>query len=262
MMRQEAVWLDPAGLSTGADPRRKARFQLERDTFTPMVGLTELLLIYLLPAAVFVALWFLLAVLLYALVRFRVDVDLRYDLTRKYDDKQGLRSIAGQRFSAFYLAKLLAGDNCIQAVVLYRFSRFLIVHRLRLPAQALHAFSKFLTNLDIAPGADIGRGVYFYHGLGIVIGKRARIGRRALICQGVSIGGATIGEDVKLWAGAKIVGNVTIGDRSEVGANSVVIENVPPDSIVFGVPARLAGKSQGPKETKPAASPSVRARDT
>jgi serine O-acetyltransferase len=64
-----------------------------------------------------------------------------------------------------------------------------------------------------------------------------------IICQGAAIGGkTTIGDDVQIWPGAKILGEVTVGDRSEVGANAVVIKDVPPDSIVFGVPARLAGK--------------------
>jgi serine O-acetyltransferase len=203
----------------------------------------DLVVVYLLPVAALVALWLLVSVVCYALVRLKVDVNLSHDLLRKYSDKQGLPSMAGRKFSIVYAAKILAGDNCVQAVVLYRVARFLARHRLRLPAEMLHAFAKFLTHLDISPWAEIGPGVYFYHGLGTVVGKGASIGRRALICQGVSIGGATIGDDVKLWAGAKIVGPVTIGDRSAVGANAVVIASVPPDSVVFGIPARLAGKA-------------------
>jgi serine O-acetyltransferase len=214
-----------------------------------MLGLTatDLLVVYLIPVAAVVALWLLLAVLLYALVRLNIDVDLRQDLLRKYSDKEGLPSMRGQKFSLAYTAKMLAGDNCIQAAFLYRIARFLARHRLRVPAEMLHAFSKFLTHLDISPWADIGPGVYFYHGSGTVIGKGASIGRRALICQGVSVGGATIGDDVKLWAGAKVIGPVTIGDRSEVGANAVLISSVPADSIVFGVPARPAGQKPRPE---------------
>jgi serine O-acetyltransferase len=216
-----------------------------------MVGLTatDLLVVYLIPLAVLVAFWLLFAVLLYALVRLNIDVDLRHDLLRKYSDKEGLPSMRGQKFSLAYTAKILAGDNCIQAAFLYRIARFLARHRLRVPAEMLHALSKFLTHLDISPWADIGPGVYFYHGLGTVVGKGASIGKGALICQGVSVGGATIGDDVKLWAGAKVLGRVTIGDRSEVGANAVVIGDVPSDSVVFGIPARLAGKTPGPRTT-------------
>jgi serine O-acetyltransferase len=216
-----------------------------------MVGLTamDLVVVYFIPVAAVVALWLLLAVLLYALVRLNIDVDLRHDLLRKYSDKEGLPSMRGQKFSLAYTAKILAGDNCIQAAFLYRMARFLARHRLRVPAEMLHAFSKFLTHLDISPWADIGPGVYFYHGSGTVVGKGASIGKGALICQGVSVGAATIGDDVKLWAGVKVLGRVTIGDRSEVGANAVVIGDVPSDSVVFGIPARLAGKTPGARTT-------------
>lgn len=217
-----------------------------------MVGLTatELVVVYLLPVAVLVVLWFLLAVVLYALVRFGIGANLRHDLLRKYEDKQGLPSIAGQKFSFVYVAKLIAGDNCVQAVVLYRLARFFARHGLRPLAEVLWAFAKFLTHIDIAPWADIGPGLYLYHGLGTVVGKGSRIGRRVLICQGVSISGrAVIGDDVELWAGAKVLGRVMIGDRSEVGANAVVLDDVPPGSIVFGVPARLAGKKPAAETT-------------
>jgi serine O-acetyltransferase len=85
-----------------------------------------------------------------------------------------------------------------------------------------------------------------------VIGKTSRVGSRALICQGVTIGGrVTIGDDVKVWAGAQVLRGVTVGDRSEVGANAVVMADFPEDSIIFGVPARLAGKVQS-SESRPA----------
>ena len=105
-------------------------------------------------------------------------------------------------------------------------------------ARAVQAFSKFLTHIDISPRAEIGPGLYFYHGLGTVIGKGTRVGRNALICQNVTLGGGqTIGDDVRLWAGAKVIGRVTIGDRAEIGANGVVVAHVPPDTIAVGVPA-------------------------
>jgi serine O-acetyltransferase len=77
-----------------------------------------------------------------------------------------------------------------------------------------------------------------------VIGKGSVIGERALICHGVSIGGgAKLGDDVKVWAHAQVMAKVSIGDRSEVSANSVVMQDFPADSIIFGMPARLAGKT-------------------
>jgi serine O-acetyltransferase len=85
--------------------------------------------------------------------------------------------------------------------------------------------------------------VYFYHGLGTVIGKTTLIGKRALICQGVTTAaGPVIGDEVALWAGAKVIGKVKVGDRVEVGANAVVIRDVPSDSLAVGVPARVMPK--------------------
>src|SRR5207248_11582152 len=104
--------------------------------------------------------------------------------------------------------------------------------------QAVHSFSKLVTHADISPEANIGRGLYLYHGLGTVIGKGTTLGERALVCQGVTTAkGPTLGDDVTLWAGAKVVGRVTVGDRSEVGANAVVTSDVPSDCLAVGVPA-------------------------
>jgi serine O-acetyltransferase len=102
----------------------------------------------------------------------------------------------------------------------------------------LHAFSKLVTHIDISPQASIGPGLYLYHGLGTVIGKGSMVGRNAVICQNVTLGGGpTIGDDVRLWAGAKVIGRITVGDRAEVGANGVVVSDVAPDMIAVGVPA-------------------------
>jgi serine O-acetyltransferase len=210
------------------------------------VSLADAALLYLLPLLFLVGLWIVSSFIVYVLVRSRLEFDFKHDLLRKYEDKRPLPSGAA-RLSFFYVAKLLLGDNCVQAVLLYRVSHFFAVRKLRTPAELVHAFSRFVTHADLAPWATIGPGFYVYHGHGTVVGKGARIGRRLLICQGVSVGGATIGDDVKLWAGAKVIGPVTIGDRSEVGANAVVIASVPADSIVFGVPARLAGKKPRPE---------------
>ncbi len=204
----------------------------------------DVVLIYLLPLAFLIAVWLLVSAVVWALVRSRLEFAFKRDLLRKFEAKKRLRSGRDLRLSFGYVSRLLLGDNCIQAVLLYRVSRFLLRHRLRLPAQAVYAFSRFATHADLAPWADIGPGFYLYHGLGTVIGKGCTIGERALICQGVAIGGlVTVGDDVSVRAGAKVIGRVTLGDRSEVGVNSVVISDVAPDSIVFGVPARPAGRT-------------------
>jgi len=209
------------------------------------LSLLDLIVIWLLPVGFLVVCWLAASAVVYVLLVLPIRSDVKEDLAHRYRRKAALRSGSTYRPSYLHVAKLLVGDNCVQATILYRITRFLARHRLRTVAEALHGFSKLLTNLDVSPLAEIGPGVYFYHGLGTVIGKGTRIGRRAIICQQVTTGGGpTIGDDVCLWAGAKVIGRIFVGDRVEVGANAVVIRDVPPDSIVVGVPAtRIIAKS-------------------
>lgn len=108
--------------------------------------------------------------------------------------------------------------------------------------------NRFLTGIDIHPGARLGRGIVIDHGMGVVIGETAIVGDNVLIYQGVTLGGVslkkvkrhpTIGNRVVIGAGAKILGDITVGEDSLIGANSVVIEDVPPRSTVVGIPARV-----------------------
>jgi serine acetyltransferase len=217
------------------------------------VSIGELLLIYAIPIAAFVAVWLAVSLVVWALARSPLDFAFKHDLLAKFEAKLVLPS-GRRRLSYFYVARLLLGDNCIQAAFLYRISHWLQHHRMRSLAELVYAVSKLVTHTDISPGANVGPGLYLYHGLGTVIGKGSTIGRRALICHGVSIGGgATLGDDVKVWAHAQIMAKVTIGDRTEVSANSVVMQDFPSDSILFGMPARLAGKTSS-APTEPAAS--------
>ena len=213
---------------------------------TESLTLLDLVIVYAIPIAALVAAVLLVVTAVYVPLRLPVDFDFKHDLMRKHEAKSQLPSGAGQRLTFLYVLKLLVGDNCVQATFLYRISRALARRRLRPFAEGVHAFSKFLTHIDISPWAEIGPGLYLYHGLGTVIGKMSRIGERALICQGVTTGeGPVIGDDVQLWAGAKVIGKVTVGDRVEVGANAVVIRDVPADSLAVGVPARVIPRSRG-----------------
>lgn len=206
--------------------------------------LSELLLVYAIPPAVAAATWIAASLIVYLLVRSSLTFDFKADLLRKFEDKKGLPS-GRERLSLFYVAKILLGDSCIQAVFLYRISRFFATHRLRPLAELVNSFARLVTHTDLSPWSNIAPGLYLYHGLGTVVGKGANVGERALICHGVSIGGgATLGDDVKVWAGAQILAKVTIGDRCEVSANSVVTGDFPADSIIFGIPGRLAGRTQ------------------
>src|SRR3984957_5665771 len=109
-------------------------------------------------------------------------------------------------------------------------------------------FSRATTGIEIHPGATIGRRCFIDHGMGVVIGETAEIGDDALLYQGVTLGGTgkekgkrhpTIGNNVVMGTGAKILGNITIGDHTKIGAGSVVIRSVPDHSTVVGVPGRV-----------------------
>ena len=115
--------------------------------------------------------------------------------------------------------------------------------------------SRFITGIEIHPGAVIGKGLFIDHGMGVVIGETAIIGDNVTLFQGVTLGGTgketgkrhpTIGNNVVIGAGAKVLGNITIGDNSYIGANAVVLRDVPANSTVVGVPGHIT-KQDGKK---------------
>ncbi|MBQ7317298.1 MAG: serine acetyltransferase, partial [Phascolarctobacterium sp.] len=111
-----------------------------------------------------------------------------------------------------------------------------------------NTFSRFLTGIDIHPGAKLGPGLFIDHGMGLVIGETAELGRNVTLYQGVTLGGTgkekgkrppTIGNTLVLSSGAKVLGSFTVGDNSKIGSGSVVLHEVPPNSVVVGVPGRV-----------------------
>jgi serine O-acetyltransferase len=203
-----------------------------------LTGATDVVVVLALPLLALMSVWLMSSIAVFARVRLSHTSALRADLEHRIDARR--RTVSGHRMnlSFLYVAGALAGDNCVQATVLYRIGHTLVRWRLRMPARAVHAFSRFATHADISPRAEIGPGLYLYHGMATVVGKGTVIGRNALICQQVTTGGGPrIGDDVRLWAGAKVIGSVAIGDRSEVAANAVVTADVPADTIAMGVPA-------------------------
>jgi len=133
---------------------------------------------------------------------------------------------------------------------------------LRGPARMLAQFTRFLTGIEIHPGATIGRRFFIDHGMGVVIGETAEIGDDVMLYHGVTLGGRsmakekrhpTIGNRVTIGAGAKVLGPITIGDDSAVGANAVVTRDVPPDSIATGIPATIRSRTQ--KQHEPLVDP-------
>jgi len=141
----------------------------------------------------------------------------------------------------------------LHAIWLHRLAHWLWRHNLKLLARLLSHFNRFLTGIEIHPGARIGRRFFIDHGMGVVIGETAEIGDHVTMYHGVTLGGVslekgkrhpTIEDDVVIGAGAKILGNIVVGRGSRIGANAVVVKSVPPNSVVVGVPGQVVVRSQ------------------
>jgi serine O-acetyltransferase len=139
----------------------------------------------------------------------------------------------------------------LHALWSHRVAHGLYNHGLFFLARMISHVSRFFTQIEIHPGAKIGRHFFIDHGSGVVIGETAEIGDNVLIYQGVVLGGTslekkkrhpTIGNEVVIGAGAVLLGPIRVGDGAQVGAGSVVIHDVPPEKTVVGVPARVAGE--------------------
>jgi serine O-acetyltransferase len=156
-------------------------------------------------------------------------------------------------------AEMLLTYGGVQALLSHRISHALYEARVPLAPRFLSNVTKILTGIEIHPAAKIGRGLFMDHGSGIVIGETAEVGDDVTMYQGVTLGGTgfargkrhpTVGHEVMIGAGSKLLGPIEVGHRSKVGANSVVIHDVPPNSTVVGNPGhpvRVDGKRpEGP----------------
>ena len=139
-----------------------------------------------------------------------------------------------------------------QALVMHRISHQLWEYKIPLIPRVLSQLTRFFTGIEIHPGAQIGRGVFIDHGMGVVIGETSQIGNRCLLYQGVTLGGTgkdhgkrhpTLEENVVVGAGAKVLGAITVGTNTRIGAGSVVVRNVEADSTVVGIPGRVVHQS-------------------
>ena len=143
----------------------------------------------------------------------------------------------------------------VHATLYHRLAHFLYRHRLKFLARCVSQWSRFWTGIEIHPGAKIGRRLVIDHGMGIVIGETAEVGDDCLIYHGVTLGGTgkdqgkrhpTIGNNVLISTGAKVLGPFKVGDNARIAANAVVLSEVPPDATAVGIPAqivRIAGQS-------------------
>jgi len=142
----------------------------------------------------------------------------------------------------------------------YRIAHWFWEHHFIILGRWVSQVTRFFTGIEIHPGASIGRRFFIDHGMGVVIGETAEIGDDVTIYHGVTLGGVslekgkrhpTIEDSVVIGAGAKILGAVTIGECSRIGANAVVVNDVPPESVVVGIPGHVTNKEDPSGEKKP-----------
>ena len=151
--------------------------------------------------------------------------------------------------SAFEILLLYPG---LHAVWFHRITHWLWTRNAKLPARWISQLARGLTGIEIHPGATIGSGLFIDHGMGVVIGETSEIGSDVTLYHGVTLGGTslskgkrhpTIGDRVTIGAGAKVLGNISIGSDSRIGANAVVVKSVPENSVVVGVPGQIVRRS-------------------
>ncbi len=167
--------------------------------------------------------------------------------------RKDIESVFARDPAARSLVEILLCYPGLHAVWGHRLSRWLWTHNLKLLARWVSQLARGLTGIEIHPGAQIGPGFFIDHGMGVVIGETAEVGADVTLYHGVTLGGTslakgkrhpTLGDRVVVGAGAKVLGAITIGADSRIGANAVVIRSVPPNSIVVGVPGQPVHRSR------------------
>jgi serine O-acetyltransferase len=162
--------------------------------------------------------------------------------------REDVRSILDRDPAAQSVLEVLLCYSGLHALWFHRFNHWLWKHNFRLLARWLSQVARLLTAIEIHPGAEIGRRLFIDHGMGVVIGETSMIGDDVTLYQGVTLGGTgkekgkrhpTIGNGVAIGAGARVLGNIRVGDNSRVGAGSVVLRDVPDNSTIVGVPGHI-----------------------
>jgi serine O-acetyltransferase len=147
----------------------------------------------------------------------------------------------------------------LHAVLFYRTAHWFWMKRMYFIGRFTSHVGRFFTGIEIHPGAKIGKRFFIDHGMGVVIGETAEVGNDVLLYHGVTLGGTswkkvkrhpTIGNNVVIGTGAKILGPITIGDNTRVGSNSVVVNDVPPNSVVVGIPGKVVFRIEGGQRIK------------
>lgn len=163
--------------------------------------------------------------------------------------KDDIKAILDKDPAARNIIEVVLCYPCIWALFGYRIANYLWRHKLKLLARILSQWMRFLTGIEIHPGAKIGKGCFIDHGMGVVIGATAEIGDNCVIYQNVTLGGTgkcttckrhpTIGNNVMVGAGAKLIGGFTLGNNVKIGAGSIVLNDVPDNCTVVGNPAKI-----------------------
>jgi serine O-acetyltransferase len=169
--------------------------------------------------------------------------------------RQDVRAVFDRDPAARSWMEILTAYPGLHAIWFYRLSHWFWTRRFYWIGRFLSHIGRCLSGVEIHPGAKIDRGFFIDHGMGVVIGETAEVGPNVTLYHGVTLGGTswkkgkrhpTLQENVVVGAGAKILGPITIGARTRVGANAVVVKDVPPDSVVVGIPGRVTHRNGTP----------------
>ena len=167
--------------------------------------------------------------------------NLNYDLQRVLDNDPAARN----------KLEVLILYPSVHALISHRIAHWFYKHKMFFIARLTSQLSRHFTGIEIHPGAKIGKGLFIDHGMGVVIGETAEIGDNVTIYHGVTLGGTgkekgkrhpTVGNNVLIGCGAKVLGNIRIGDNSNIGANSVVLKDIPAGATAVGIPAKIIQK--------------------
>ncbi|MCL5266347.1 MAG: serine O-acetyltransferase [Chloroflexi bacterium] len=159
-----------------------------------------------------------------------------------------IRAVFERDPAATSIWEVLLAYPGFHAILFHRVAHWLHVHGVPLIPRLISHLGRFLTGIEIHPGAKIGKGFFIDHGMGVVIGETAEVGDNVTLYQGVTLGGTgkqkgkrhpTLGNNITIGVGAKILGAITLGDNVRVGAGSVVLNDVPPNATAVGVPAKV-----------------------
>ena len=162
--------------------------------------------------------------------------------------KEDIDVVFGQSNAAKSVWEVLFCYQGLHAIWLYRIAHYLFVRGWVVLPRMISNFARFLTGIEIHPGATIGKGLFIDHGSGVVIGETAEIGNNVTLYQGVTLGGTgkekgkrhpTIKNNVVVACGAKVLGSFTVGEHAKIGAGSVVLKPVPPYATVVGIPGKV-----------------------